>query len=78
MIKEQKYTILNSEMTSSIDWSQTYQTIDTARFSIDNTQFIISIPEDSDYLPESNWVNVDTMREIVQDVSWRGEDLPIE
>ncbi len=76
MIKEQKYTILNAEMTNSIDWSQTYQTIDTARFSIDKTQFIISIPEDSDYLPNNNWVDVDTIRGIVQDISWRGEDLP--
>jgi hypothetical protein len=65
IIKEQKYTILNAEMASSIDWLQTYQTIDTARFSIDNTQFVISIPHDSDYLSELEWINGEETYNIV-------------
>jgi hypothetical protein len=78
MIKEQKYTILSGEMFDSLDWNRTYQTSEDARWNIAHTEFIISIDTDSDYLPESNWVNGDTMREIVQDISWRGEDLPTE
>lgn len=72
MIKEQKYIILSADMTSSIDWSQTYQTMDTARFSIDNTQFVISIPDDSDYLSELEWMSGEEVYNIVSSDEFSG------
>ncbi len=72
IIKEQKYIILSAEMVNGIDWSETYQTPDTARFSVDGTQFVISIPEDSDYLSDMEWKTAQEVYEIVSTDEFSG------
>jgi hypothetical protein len=75
---ERKYTIIPAEEFDTIDWNIVQQWPEDARWNIAHTEFIISTTGDIDYLPNKNWVDVDTMRTIVQDISWRGEDLPKE
>jgi hypothetical protein len=75
---ERKYTIILAEEFDTIDWNIVQQWPEDARWNIAKTEFIISTTGDIDYLPNKNWVDVDTMRAIVQDISWRGEDLPKE
>jgi hypothetical protein len=53
---EQIYAILPIEMLDSIDWSKTYQTEETIRKDINQTQFVISKLEDSDYLSDKVWI----------------------
>ena len=77
IITEQLYTILDASMTGSIDWSQTYQTPDTARFSYDRTQFVISKPEDSDYLSNENWITQEQIYTIVSTEAFSGPREPI-
>ena len=75
---ERKYTIIPAAEFDTIDWNIVQQWPEDARWNIEHTEFIISTTGDIDYLPNKNWVDVDTMRAIVQDISWRGEDLPKE
>jgi hypothetical protein len=73
---EKKYTIIPAEEFDTIDWSLVEQRPEDVRYNVAETEFIISTEGNVDYLPNKSWVDVDTMREIVQDISWRGEDLP--
>lgn len=75
IIKEQVYTILNSEYTSSINWNETYQTLETARFSIDKLKFVISKSLDSDYLSHLNWINSEEIYKIVNTDEFSGERI---
>lgn len=75
---ERKYTIIPAEEFDTIDWNIVQQTSTDVRWNIARTEFIISTTGDIDYLPNKNWVDVDTMRAAVQHISWRGEDLPNE
>lgn len=77
IITEQLYAILPASMTSSIDWSETYQTKDTARFNASGSLFVISKPFYSDYLPNENWMNVLQAYEIVSNESFSGPKRPI-
>jgi hypothetical protein len=75
---ERKYTIIPAEEFDTIDWNVVQQWPEDARWNIEHTEFIISTTGDVDYLPNKDWVDADTMRAIVQHISWRGEDLPKE
>ena len=69
---EQKYALLNQDKFETIDWSKTYQTQDTARWDINNTQFFISVDVDSDYMPELNWMNAYDANQIASSEEFAG------
>jgi hypothetical protein len=72
LIKEQLYAILPIEMLESIDWDKTYQSPDRVRKDINETLFIISKPEDSDYLPNVDWIGQSEAHDIASSDEFAG------
>jgi hypothetical protein len=68
---EKRYIILDADRFDSIDWSKTHETIDTAYWDIERTQFIISTDMDNQYLNEDLSYDVYYIRGILADPYWK-------